>query len=516
MSTAPQSENFERLLTHLRQARGVDFAVYKHNSVMRRITRRMQALGFSTYDAYLDHLQLHPDEFGPLFNTILINVTSFFRDPDVWTYLDSTILPQLLENRPADVPLRVWCAGCASGEEPYSLAMLLAERLGLAGVRERAKIYATDIDDEALNEARRATFKVADISELPPGFLEKYFSVEGSTAALHRELRKAVLFGRIDLLQDAPISRVDLLLCRNTLMYFNSDAQARVLSRFSYSVNVDGFLVLGRAEMLFSRTAMFMPVDLARRIFRVNVKTVNRDPLAPIDRTAIRSLESELPAAKQGLETACEEVQSTEEEPETTNEDLQSTDEELETTNEELETTNEELQSTVEELETTNEELQSTNEELETMNEELQSTNEELQTLNAELRTRSMDRDGLNTYLQSIFSSLRSAVVVLDSNYRIRVWNKRAEVLWGVRADEAVGTRFLNLDIGLPVGELAAPLRAVVSGEQGEAMKTVRSTTRRGRTIDCDVSITPLEMDDGMSRGVILLMDDAGSCASDD
>ena len=605
MSTAPESENFHRLLTHLRQARGVDFASYKHNSLTRRITRRMQALGLSTYDAYLDHLQLHPDEFEPLFNTILINVTSFFRDPDVWSYVDTVFLPQLLERRPADEPLRVWCAGCASGEEPYSLAMLLAERLGLDAVRQRTKIYATDIDDEALNEARRARFKVADTSGLPPGFLEKYFSIDGNTAALNRDLRKAVLFGRIDLLRDAPISRVDLLLCRNTLMYFNSEAQARVLRRFSYAVNGHGFLVLGRPEMLFSHAAMFTPVDLPRRIFRVSTKAGNRDRMAAIprydnmsngadplmrlrqaafdadpvpqllidasrvlvsasagarqhfsvgsgdvgkllpqlevsyrpadlrtaidrvladrgevilkdvhhfasgqprrydvtvapvtdeshtltgiritfeDRTAILRLESELHASKQELETTCEELQST---------------------NEELETTNEEL-------ETTNEELQSTNEELETMNEELQSTNEELQTLNDELRTRSVDADELNTYLDSIFSSLRSAVVVLDPAYRIRLWNKRAEDLWDLRSDETVGVPFLSLDIGLPVDELSSALRAVISGEQRETIRTIRSTTRRGKSIDCQVSIIPLKAGEASGGGLILLMDDAG------
>jgi len=206
------------------------------------------------------------------------------------------------------------------------------------------------------------------------------------------------------------------------------------------------------------------------------------------DSTSFHHLQSELTVSKQELETAYEELQST---------------------NEELETTNEELQSTVEELETTNEELQSTNEELETMNEELQSTNEELQTMNDELRTRSVDADVLNNYLESVFGSLRSGVAVLDRDYRVQVWNRRAEDLWGVRADEVVGSQFLTLDIGLPVADLAPSIRTVINGEQPTIEKTLPSLTRRGRTIDCLVSVTPLRAADGGTTGVIILMDEA-------
>ena len=612
MDEQSEADSFEQLLEHLRQTRGFDFTAYKRTSLRRRVIKRMQAVGVEPFDAYLDYLELHPDEFAALFNTILINVTAFFRDPEVWTYVDSTILPQLLDHRAGSPPLRVWSAGCASGQEAYSLAMLLAERFGIDGVRERVKIYATDVDEEALKEGRRATFTERDLEHLPPGFREKYFNGDGTGTALNRELRRAVMFGRLDLLQDAPISRIDLLLCRNTLMYFNTDAQTRILSRFSFSLNGDGFLMLGRAEMLFSHSAMFFPVDLQRRIFRVIAKAHHRDrmglmaltgrdamsnvspmqmrlqlaafeadmvpqlvvdpagvvvaisagtreqlglgpsdvgrPLqelevsyrpvdlrsaidrvtaeqhevvltevqhfiaghprffdvtvAPIfdearsllgmrivfaDSTSLHHLQSELTASKHELETAYEELQST---------------------NEELETTNEELQSTVEELETTNEELQSTNEELETMNEELQSTNEELQTMNDELRTRSVDSDLMTTYLESVFSSLRSGVAVLDREYRVQVWNQRAEDLWGVRGDEVVGAQFLTLDIGLPVGHLAQPIRSVLNGEQTLVEKTISSLTRRGRTIECLVSVTALHSSEGVTNGVVVLMDE--------
>ncbi len=606
------SESFELLLEHLRQTRGFDFTAYKRTSLRRRVERRMQTVSVPTFDEYLDFLELHQEEFVELFNTILINVTGFFRDPEVWTYLDSVVLPQLLEHRSDSQPLRIWSAGAASGQEAYSVAMLLAEKLGIDGVRELAKIYATDIDEESLKEGRRAVFSVRDTESLPPGFAERYFTIDGPKATLNRDLRRLVMFGRLDLLQDAPISRIDLLLCRNTLMYFNAEAQARVLNRFSFSIDNSGFLVLGHAEMLFSYATMFMPVDLPRRIFRVMAKANIRErigsgllggrdkvangsnantrlrqaafdsdtvahmvidssgvlistsvgarqqfavnpsdigrPLqelevsyrpadirsaidrvlaehrevtikevqhavgghpryfevtvSPIfddqrtilgmrivfsDSTTIHHLQSALNASKQQLETAHDELQST---------------------NEELETTNEELQSTVEELETTNEELQATNEELETMNEELQSTNEELQTMNDELRTRGVDADLLNSYLESVFGSLKSGVVVLDRDFRIQVWNRRSEDLWGLRADEAIGAQFQGLDIGLPVEQLAQAIRSVMNGEQVIVEKTVPALTRRGRTIECQVSASNLNSADGHNAGVILLMDE--------
>jgi len=203
--------------------------------------------------------------------------------------LDDVILPALLEQRAPTPQLRIWSAGCAAGQEAYSVAMLLAERFGIESVREHVKIYATDIDEEALREARRAVYSAKELDDLPPGFREKYFTSDGEGICLNRDLRRAVMFGRLDLLQDAPISRIDLLLCRNTLMYFNADAQARILSRLSYSVAHNGFLVLGRAEMLFSHTSMFTPVDLEQRVFRVAARANHRDRLgqpAPTGREA--------------------------------------------------------------------------------------------------------------------------------------------------------------------------------------------------------------------------------------
>jgi len=192
---------------------------------MRRVDRRMAQVAVAEYSDYLDYLQVHPEEFTGLFNTILINVTGFFRAPDAWEYLRTDVLPAVLAGRGSDGPIRVWSAGCASGEEAYTLAMLLAEALGLEQFRLRAKIYATDVDEEGLVQARHATYGERDIRGVPPALLERYFEVSGNRYVFRKDLRRSVIFGRNDLVQDAPISRIDLLVCRNTLMYFNAETQ---------------------------------------------------------------------------------------------------------------------------------------------------------------------------------------------------------------------------------------------------------------------------------------------------
>src|SRR5919199_2647906 len=160
--------HFEALLIHLKESRGFDFTGYKRSSLMRRVNRRMSQVDITDYQDYLDHLEVHPDEFTALFNAILINVTGFFRDADAWDYLRAEVLPSLVATKPIDAPIRVWSAGCASGEEAYTLAMALAEALGADAFRDRVKIYATDVDEEQLNEARQGTYGERAMQAVPP------------------------------------------------------------------------------------------------------------------------------------------------------------------------------------------------------------------------------------------------------------------------------------------------------------------------------------------------------------
>ena len=263
-----QDPAFENLLRFLRDSRGFDFTGYKRSSLMRRVNRRMQSINISSYVDYLDYLQLHQEEFTALFNTILINVTGFFRDPDAWSHMQNDAIPAVLAARKASDPIRVWSAGCASGEEAYSMAILLAELMGPEEFRDRVKIYATDVDEEALAQARQAAYPESSMKAVPDELREKYFELQGQRHVFRTDLRRSVIFGRNDLVQDAPISRVDLLLCRNTLMYFNAETQAKVVNRFHFAMNEDALLFLGKAEMLLSHAELFQPIDLKRRFFR--------------------------------------------------------------------------------------------------------------------------------------------------------------------------------------------------------------------------------------------------------
>ena len=258
---------FEALLSYLKQSRGFDFTAYKRSSLMRRVLVRMQALGSKSFAAYMDILQVDTDEFTRLFNTILINVTSFFRDAAHWEFLRDEVVPRLAGPPEAGELIRVWSAGCASGEEAYSAAMLLAEVMGPEAFRERVRIYATDADEEALAQARHAVYSAQGVEDVPPRLLEKYFERQDDRYVFTKDLRRSVIFGRHDLLQDAPISRVDLLICRNCLMYFNSEAQARVLARFHFALAPRGVLFLGKAETLQAQSRMFDPLDVKRRLF---------------------------------------------------------------------------------------------------------------------------------------------------------------------------------------------------------------------------------------------------------
>jgi two-component system CheB/CheR fusion protein len=273
---------FENLLHYLKETRGFDFTGYKRTSLMRRVQRRMQTVQIRAYDEYQDFLEVHPEEFTALFNTILINVTGFFRDGEAWSHLERVILPDLLRRVP-DRPFRVWSAGCASGEEAYSLAILLAELLGVEEFRRRVKIYATDVDEEALTEARQATYEGQALRGLSEERLKTYFEPVGQRYTFHKELRRSVIFGRNDLVQDAPISHIDLLVCRNALMYFNAETQARILQRLHFALHPHGVLFLGKAEMLLSHDTLFAPIDLKRRFFRKLTVGQQRAPLPPVE-----------------------------------------------------------------------------------------------------------------------------------------------------------------------------------------------------------------------------------------
>ncbi|RPI23101.1 MAG: protein-glutamate O-methyltransferase CheR, partial [Chloroflexota bacterium] len=265
------------LIDYLKRARGLDLSGYKSAGLIRRINKRMSMVGIESLPDYIDYLEVHPEEFNLFFDTILINVTGFFRDPAAWEYLAKEIIPKILANRRKDEAFRAWSTGCATGEEAYSIAMLLSEAMGEDAYRDQVKIYATDIDDGALAKARSATYTEKDVQDIPPELREKYLVRSGSAYTLNKELRRSVIFGRNNLVNDAPISRVDLLVCRNTLMYFTAEMQSKILARFNFSLRDYGYLFLGKAEMLLTHSHLFIPADLKLRIFSKVPQFRNRE-----------------------------------------------------------------------------------------------------------------------------------------------------------------------------------------------------------------------------------------------
>jgi two-component system CheB/CheR fusion protein len=291
---APMSEpdpSFEQLLEFVRDERGFDYTGYRRPTLTRRFQKRMQEVGVDDWDAYRVYLTEHPEEFVELFNTILINVTGFFRDREAWELVADEVIPRLLEEK-GDAPIRAWSAGCASGEEPYTIAMLLAEALGEDGFGRQVKIYATDIDDDALTEAREATYSAKQLENVPPGLRERYFQQQNNGFVFRNDIRRAVIFGRNDLHRDPPISRVDLLVSRNTLMYFDPELQQRILANFYFALNRGGFLVVGKAEALQSGRNFFVPYNLKRRIF---MKDGSIDPAFRVSRLPPPTLDHERP-----------------------------------------------------------------------------------------------------------------------------------------------------------------------------------------------------------------------------
>jgi len=262
-----ESHTLKDFVRHLAEERGVDLRAYKVTTVERRVRHRMRQLGIGSYDEYLEYTGKEPAEKARLVDTVLINVTRFFRDPQAWEILNNKVLPMLFKDRQPGSSFRVWSAGCATGEEPYSVAILLCEMLGPQIKDYDLKIYATDHDASALNAARHGEYPADSVRGVRPEIRAKYFT-GNKTVRVVRDVRRMVIFGRGNLLTDAPISHVDLLLCRNLLIYFDVAAQTHILGRLKYGLNDGGVLFLGKSESQLKRNSGFITIDPRWRIFQ--------------------------------------------------------------------------------------------------------------------------------------------------------------------------------------------------------------------------------------------------------
>jgi two-component system CheB/CheR fusion protein len=261
----------------LRRETGHDFRRYKQSTLVRRVRRRMSEARSPSVYAYVEHLNQATDEVGQLFRDLLISVTHFFRDPEAFELLAAKVVPHLFEGKDADGSVRVWVSGCATGEEAYSLAIRLREHLARIENPPQVQIFATDIDAQALETARQALYPEGIASQVSPERLERYFVKHGNMYQVSRDIREMCLFSLHNLIADPPFSRLDLVSCRNVLIYLESDLQKKVIALFHYALRPGGYLLLGPSEMVSGQPELFRTVDKKHRVFQSR-DTVSRPP----------------------------------------------------------------------------------------------------------------------------------------------------------------------------------------------------------------------------------------------
>ena len=264
----PDRDELRELLQRINERSGIDFSSYKPATIQRRLHGRMNATGHPTLTSYAAYLESDPEEYARLINSLLIKVTEFFRDPKLFEYLREKVLPDLIdEARREQRDLRIWSAGCSTGEEAYSLAIIVAQALGNNGDWPDVRIFATDIDHEATAFARRGVYPPAALKHLPAGVLAKYFVKTEGRYEVAKRLRALMIFGEHDLSARAPFPRIDLLLCRNVLIYFSKTLQQVALETFAFSLRPGGRLALGAAETVMALPEPFHEEEAHLRVY---------------------------------------------------------------------------------------------------------------------------------------------------------------------------------------------------------------------------------------------------------
>jgi two-component system CheB/CheR fusion protein len=266
------SDTFGQIIQQLRKT-GADFSDYKQSTVRRRILRRMAINRLRTLDDYLDKIKDSELELEALKEDLLIKVTRFFRDPEIFEILNQDIFPRLLDGRDAKHPLRVWVPGCASGEEVYSLAICLMEILETRSSDVKLQIFGTDLSDISIEKARHGFYSAAEINDLEPRLRDKYFNEKDNGYQIKKFVRGLCIFSRQDFTQDPPFSRMDLISCRNVLIYLGPDLQKRVLSLFHFALAAEGVLLLGQSESIGQLDGLFSLIDPKARIYRKKKKS---------------------------------------------------------------------------------------------------------------------------------------------------------------------------------------------------------------------------------------------------
>lgn len=470
--TSTQISDINKIFLLLRARTGVDFTYYKLSTIRRRIKRRMQLHQIERINDYIKLLQTCPKELDILFQDILINVTSFFRDPKTLEALNSEIFPRIVKELSSKQAIRIWIPACSSGEEAYSVAIVLFEFLSDRIKSTKIKIFATDIDKQAIEKARQGIYPPNICDNVEPKRLQRFFIKTATGYQICKMIREVCVFAVQDVTKDPPFSHLDLICCRNLLIYFRSILQRKVLRTFHYALRPNRFLMLGTSETVGSEAELFSVVDKKNKIYirKSLASNANTDFTTPsytppsISKSHLATT-STLPASDDTFtknylivfEPSAEKaIQHTRLQPETygnnvkdlrikeLENELLTEREYMQSIFEEQEETNEELQSANEEIQSANEELQSTNEELETTKEELQSTNEELTTIIEENENHNQELNVINNDLNNLLTSIDLAVVILHKDLCIRRFTAPAKTLLNL----------IDTDMGRPIGNL--------------------------------------------------------------
>ncbi len=495
-----------RICAVLRARVGHDFANYKEKTFLRRVGRRMQVLGIDSLASYAEHLDGETNEPLMLFRDLLIRVTSFFRDTEAFDVIERVVIPRLFEGKQADDTVRVWVPGCSTGEEAYSLAILMREHMDTMRGPPRVQVFATDIDEPAIGTARMGRYPSVLLEGMPEKRLNRFFTPSDSGYLVGKEIRDVCTFSAHSLVRDPPFSRVHLVSCRNLLIYLDSELQAKVIPTFHYALLPHGLLILGISESTSRHEDLFEPIDKTARIFaRRSVRTpkidlTNREVrrLAHPERSA--QVGSAPPPAGQRRKSA---VSSGAPDRSSVSlrglahraesmlsgllgvagaggaaglaRELAATREELQSVREEQETAVEELRSANEELHSVNEELQSTNEELETSKEEIQSVNEELHTVNTQLQDKVDELDRVASDLRNLFDSTQIATVFLDRYLIVRSFTPAIAPLYNL----------IPSDVGRPLSDIAGQLRYdQLRDDTAHVLRTLAPFERQVTTLD--------------------------------
>ena len=271
----------EKVVILLRTHTGHDFSLYKKNTIYRRIERRMGIHQIEKITDYVRFLQENPHETELLFKELLIGVTSFFRDPLAWEALKTLAIPAIIASHPAGGVLRAWVAGCSTGEEAYSLAIIFREVL--ASVKPagnfKLQIFATDLDKDAIDKARSGIYPPNITADVSSERLQRYFEKDDRGYRITREIRESIVFAPQNVIMDPPFTKLDILVCRNLLIYMEQELQKKLLPLFHYSLNPGGILFLGSAETIGSNTHLFEPLDSKTRLFRQLHQGVRAEPI---------------------------------------------------------------------------------------------------------------------------------------------------------------------------------------------------------------------------------------------